>query len=496
MGIIQRQSIKKSIVNYLGVGIGALSVLFVYPRAEAIYGLLLFLIATANLILPFASMGINVLVVRFFPEFKNKESGHNGYLALLLVSVLVGFLVVAGLLWLFQEPLLQMYADKKDPAYLQFIPYAIPLTLLLIYINLFVQYTANFHRVVVPAIVHELFLKIAQPTLILLFLGQFLHQAGVVNSFLLIHVVILLALVIYLKSLGELTIQFNFSFLQPDLLKRMAAYAGFGILGGLGSILAFRIDTFMVGTLLDFALTGLYGIVFFIANSIEVPQRAMLSITAPIVSQKMKEKDYEAVNELYQKVSLNLLLVAVLLFLLIWFNFDDLFALIPNGERIRAIKIVALILMSGKLIDMATSINGFIIGFSSKYWFNLVAVLLLGVLNISLNILLIPKYQLVGVAIATASSIAIYNIIKLVYVYYRFKMQPFTWNTLKVLALAASIILVMLVLPSSDYLLLNLVVRSILLTGFYFGVVYYFQLSPDLIDLLKGFLERLKKIGK
>ena len=39
MGVIQRQSFKYSIINFIGVGIGILSVLFIYPKALEVVGL-------------------------------------------------------------------------------------------------------------------------------------------------------------------------------------------------------------------------------------------------------------------------------------------------------------------------------------------------------------------------------------------------------------------------------------------------------------------------
>ena len=80
MGIIQRQSIRQTFVNYLATGIGALSTLFIYPRAEAMYGLVLFMTGTATFLYPFASLGITSLVIRFFPVFEDRNSRHHGFL--------------------------------------------------------------------------------------------------------------------------------------------------------------------------------------------------------------------------------------------------------------------------------------------------------------------------------------------------------------------------------------------------------------------------------
>lgn len=491
MGIIQRQSIKKSVVNYLGVGIGAISTLFIYPHSLDEYGLLQFMVATAALIVPFANLGGNMTVVRFFPDFKNEQNGHNGYLSFLLLSTLLGFLVITALLLFFQNSIYQFYSDK-DPLLLQYLPYVIPLTYLMANIIILVHYTSNFHRVVVPSIFHELLLKIALPTLILLFLAGLLSTEALVKSYLVIHLIILLLLFAYLHYLGELKLKLNFQFLTRPMAKKLSSYAIFAILGSLSSILAFRIDIFMVGNFLGTKMVGVYGIALFIANSIEVPQRAIISITSPFVSQAMSDKNYEEVRQLYQKVSINLSIVGIALFLLVYFNFDDLFSLIPKGEKILPAKYVVLFLGLAKLTDMITSVNGQIIGFSSRYRFNLYAVVFLGLMNILLNIYLIPKYQIIGAAMATAISIILYNLLKLAYVYLKFGIHPFTRNTVQLLVLSIITTFALLLVPATDYLLLNIFIRTVVV-GLLFAVgIFYFNIAPDLIDIAKKTWARLQ----
>lgn len=497
MGVIQRQSIKKSVVNYLGVGIGAISTLFVYPHSMDEYGLLHFLLATAALIVPFANLGGNMMVVRFFPDFKNEENGHNGYLSFLLLSTLAGFLIISGLLLLFKDNIYGYYNQSdKDPLLVQNLHFVIPLTYLIANIVILVHYTSNFYRVVVPSMAYELFMKIAQPTLILLFIAGLLTVSSLVKGFLIAHAIVLLLLLVYLFYLGELKLRLNLQFLTRPLLKKMGGYALFAILGSLSSILAFRIDAFMVGNFLGTELVAAYGIALFIANTIEVPQRAMISITSPIVSQSMNEQNYGAVQQLYQKVSINLGMVGVMLFLLIFFNFDDLFTLIPKGEKILPAKYVVLFLGLAKLTDMLTSVNGQIIGFSPRYRFNLYAVIFLGIINVFLNIYLIPKFQIVGAAMATAISLVLYNIIKLGFVYFHFSLQPFSRSTLKLLALAGITALCLLYFPTTNSLLLNIALRTIVVSILFAIGIFYFKIAPDLIDLVKNFLAGRKKPGK
>ena len=94
MGVIQRQGLKHSIVQYTGVLIGALTQLYLVPHVLDAYGLAMGLMASAFFLAPLTSLGTHVLAVRFFPDFKNKENGHNGFLWLLLLIAGVGCLLL------------------------------------------------------------------------------------------------------------------------------------------------------------------------------------------------------------------------------------------------------------------------------------------------------------------------------------------------------------------------------------------------------------------
>lgn len=66
MGIIQRQGIKYSIVNYFGVLLGAISTIFIYPLDKEVYGLFRFIVDSANFFTPFILIGSQPLVLDFF----------------------------------------------------------------------------------------------------------------------------------------------------------------------------------------------------------------------------------------------------------------------------------------------------------------------------------------------------------------------------------------------------------------------------------------------
>ena len=59
MGIVTSQSFKNTITTYLGFGIGALNTLFLYTYfiSDQYYGLVAFILSTANIMMPLMAFG-------------------------------------------------------------------------------------------------------------------------------------------------------------------------------------------------------------------------------------------------------------------------------------------------------------------------------------------------------------------------------------------------------------------------------------------------------
>ena len=493
MGVIKRQGIKNSIVSYVGVLIGAINVLFIYPLSETTleaYGLLRFIMDTSLLLMPFVLLGMNSLTIRFFPTFKNAEKGHHGFLLNLLIGSGVGILLfIAGFL-LLKNQIEGLFADKD--LIRQFVYYLIPFTCLIGLIDLLTLHVSNFHRIVVPAILN-LLVKITLPALIILYYHQQIGIASVVHGTLLNFVVVFVFLLAYLKSLGQLKLKPDFQFLQKPILREMGTYALYGIFGLLGSMLATRIDTFMIGTLLGELDTGTYGILLFIATVIEIPRVALMKITLPIVSETSNKGNMSHLEFLYKKTSINLLIPGAFLFICIFTNLESLFAIMPNGERFIPYQNIVLVIALAKIVDMATSINNQIIGYSKYFRFNFYAILFLAVFNIITNLIFIPVFHILGAALATLASIVLFNLLKCLYVHKKFKMHPFSKNTFWVLLFGTVTFFLTQLLPSTGWALLDIVLRVLFSTLIFGGGVLYFKLSTDINDLIVEVLKKIKR---
>jgi len=261
----------------------------------------------------------------------------------------------------------------------------------------------------------------------------------------------------------------------------------------IGNVLAFRIDAIMISLLLGLQSTGQYLLIYFVAGIIEIPMRAMNQISGTLISELFVTENLNEIESIYKKSSLNLLVIGSFIFLAIWFTMDDVFQLSVDPSKFVHGKSIFLFLGLAKLFDMLTSVNTYIIIYSKYFRYNVLFVLILGVTNVVLNYFLIGRFDLKGAAMATCISVIIFNLIKLVFIYYKFKIVPFSTGILKLLGIVGVTYFIVYLIPSFESHLVNIFLRGIIITLLFGSLTLIFNVSEDINTLLSNFWNKLKQ---
>lgn len=502
MGVIQRQGIKDSVVAYFGVALGALNSLFIYTLLpENILGLFSFLVSTALLIGTVLQLGMPNVSLRFFPTFRTEDNRHNGFLFLLLSPSVIGF-VVFTLAFLLLLPSIEEFLirEKKDPLIIQFLLFLIPLACFMALNALLAYYIKNFYRIVIPGFLENVWVKIATGALSLLLAYSLINLNNYVIGIVLAYGVVTLGLFAYTHWLGQLHVRPNFAFLNKNkpLLRQIGIFAMYGILGSVGGNLMTQIDRTLIPILMPengLAANGIFTIVAYIGTTIDVPRKSLERIASPTVANAIAQNEWAHVADLYKRSSINLFIIGGLLFLGIWLNLPSVFAIMPNGEKYVGAGNIVFILGIASLIDMVTSINTHIIGYSKYFRFAFYLIVLLAGLNIGLLYLFIKTFGwgIEGAALATLVSIIVFNGAKFFYIYWRFQMQPFTIATVWVAVIGVGVYAIVSLLPDTGIAILNILYKSAIITTLYLVPILYFKFSPDLNQLLLRIWTPLRK---
>ena len=493
MGIIQRQSVKSSLVNYFGVAIGILSALFIYPLDTEHYGLFRVLFDASILCTPLILLGTNSIAVRFFPVFKirNYKNSSQEFLGLLIMIFLIGGALFLLLFPVVKPFIVQLFQDNA-PQLARFLWAIIPLSILIAFSRLVVQFTSNFQRIVVPSIFQDLLIKLTLPTLILLLVWGKISSLQFVYGLIIHYAVVCVGVTCYLAWLGQLKFKIPSKHIGTNLLKKVSKYGGFSILAFIGGQIAFRIDSLMIGGLISLKEAGIYTIVAVLSEIIIKPAVAIKNVSGPIIADSIQKDDFEHVEDLYKRSSLNLYLIGIFIFLMIWLSIHDVFQIMNNSEEMIKGLYVIFFLGLARVIEMATGLNNEIINYSKYYAWNLAFILFLAVSNVIANILLIREFGLIGAALATLISISLFNIIKLIFIQVKFKMHPLSLPMLYVSFIALIAFGIVYFIPLNGGPIFNLIIRSAIFALLFILPAYFLNVSRDMNEVIGSGIEKLK----
>ena len=105
MGIVRDQSIKNTTIFYIGMAIGAINTVLVYPNVfndqPEHWGLIQILVAYAFVTSTFSQLGVPRIYMRFFPRIRAKKQ----FLFFVIILFLVGFILTLLAYYLFKDQL-------------------------------------------------------------------------------------------------------------------------------------------------------------------------------------------------------------------------------------------------------------------------------------------------------------------------------------------------------------------------------------------------------
>ncbi|MBL7816799.1 MAG: lipopolysaccharide biosynthesis protein [Saprospiraceae bacterium] len=503
MGIIKRQSIKNSLVSYLGVVIGAVSSIFIYTLIDKTeLGMIQFAISTAAFFAPFASFASSMTATRFYPNFKTEDGKDNGFLSLLTLSTLTTTLIFVSLIYLFRLPIASFFQKDADQ-FLNSLHFILIFTILVAVATLFNSFAANQSRIVVPSLFQNLLPKVAQPTLVLLYFFGIIGFTQVFKGLALTFFLMMMGVVGYVYFLrpNSFVLPKNGSILR-GYAAEMVRFSAFNFTIVLGSVFAQQADKIFITPMLGYESLAIFSFGAMIAEAIDVPRKALSGIAQPLIATSIAEKNWAHISEIYRKTALLQVIAGVFLLTGVWACADSLFDLmIKNGEAYRTGKWVILILGLSRLADMATGTNAEIITFSEYYRFNFRSFATMAVMNIVLNLLLIPIWGIEGSALATLLAIAIVNVWRLVFIKQKFNMQPldrrmlwvFTFGFLAWLAAYTTPSVYFADLPKMVNAMLTIFLKGSIVAVVYLFLILRFNVSTDVSQTVNQFWGSIKK---
>lgn len=483
MGIVASQSFKNIISTYLGFFIGAINTLFLYTEflSDEYYGMVGYMLSLAYVIMPLMAFGMHNTLVKFYSTFKTRVS-LNSFLTLMLVLPLA-IIIPLILVTYVSYDVISSFLSQKNGIIKGYLWHTIVIAIALAYFEIFFAWAKVQMQTVFGNFMKEVFHRVGTMTLLFLLYFEVLDVEQFMIGLVGVYTLRMLIMKLYAFSVKFPKITFKRLIGINSILK----YSFLIIVAGSIATVLLDVDKVMLGYYINIKEIAYYNVAIFIATVIAVPQRSMHQILMPLSAKYLNEKDFESLEDLYKRSSINLFIVGGFIFLLIILNINQLYFVIP--EEFSGGLVVVFLISISKLYDNALGSNNAILFNSDYYRMVLILGVILVVLMVLLNIIFIPWLGINGAGIATFLAVFVYNSIKLFFVYKKFKILPFTLNTLKTGGLLLLMFFAFYFWDLSIHPIINIILKSTLITIIYIAVVYRFNFSDDLSVLIKRYLK-------
>jgi O-antigen/teichoic acid export membrane protein len=490
MGVIQRQTLKNNALAIVGVLIGVYSQLKIYPEDLALKGMLDGVIYSAMLIAPILVFGMSSLMIRVLPYATDvKETSASRLLAMGTVVVVgVTVLVAAFNYFLGTYIFAWLMARKFDVSvFIEYNWLILGLAFLGALRAIYIAHANNFQRIALPVFFENLIPKIGVPLIVLAVVYGLVPRETSVGWQVVVYGLATLGTVVYGLATGGWKFQLKPVNLDGISRKEMGLIALFGILTTVGTRLVTYTDGLMVLSMIGKDEMAIYTFSAFVALIMNIPARAVNQVAAPIVAGHWKDQRIAEMGTLYRETSEVLFVIGAVLLTGIIILLPYVYQITDKTGQYAPGYWVAVVLGMAQLVESMTSINNSIITYTAYYRWNSVFLFALGVANVAMNFLLIRYFGLglVGAAIASFLAIGCYNLVKVVFIWWKLGIHPFS---LPQLFSAVGLVLIGAVvysLPFPDGGVLNILFRGGLiavLSALYF---WFTSAAPNVRRIMK-----------
>ncbi|MFI5134146.1 MAG: lipopolysaccharide biosynthesis protein [Chitinophagales bacterium] len=497
MSSIRRQSIISSAVIYTGFAIGFLNTYFFTKQGlftEAEYGLTTLFIAISTMMMAFASLGMPSYVFKFYHYYNdNLPPRKNDMITWSLLVSTIGFVLVMIAGFFLKHLVIKKY--ETNAALLTAYYYWIfPMGLGLTIYTVLEAYTWSLGKSILTNFLREVQWRLITTILIVLFITHTIKDFDLfIKFFAFTYPAIAVTLFAYLLFTKKIHFTFKLSKVSRRFSRKILSLCTFAYSGALIFTLSLVFDQFVIASVLPQGLekAGIFGLAAIITNIIQAPQRGIISASISHLSKAWKDKNMPLLQRVYQRSSINLFIFAAGIFLLVWLNFTDAIKAFQLKPAYLDAANVFFLLGLTKIIDMGTGVNAQLIA-TSNYWrFELISGLVLLTLMLPLTYILTKEYGIIGPAIASLVSISIYNLIRIIFLWKKFKLFPFTKQSVYALLLAGACYGICYFAFDTMHGWMGMIFRSIVFLVLYTTGILWLNLSPDLRPVLQTIKKRL-----
>ena len=443
-------------IIFIGTIIGMLlgfigRIILVRFTTQTEYGIYCLALVVIGIFVTISTLGLSEGSTRYIAYFrgKNEEGKVKGVISSSIKIVIIASISLAVISFFVSDFIsTNIFHAPELSTPLKIFSIAIPFTVL---INVFIAIFRGFDRV--DAQVY--FNNILRPILYLLFLIAVvlfgLSFLGVVYACVLSIAVTCVVFVIYVMKKSPLSIRSGSSVINPMTKELLFFSVPLLAVSMLMMIMSWT-DTLMLGYFKTPDVVGVYNTALPLASLLSMSVSSMTFIYVPIISQLYSKNLIDELRKCYIILTKWIFLLTLPIFFVL-FLFPDVVLNLLFGSRYVGAAVALQVLAFGFFLNISLGLSYNTLLVLGKNKFLMWTFVISAIINIILNMILIPPMGIIGASIASAFSLIVGKILNTMKLYRFFELHPFAKNYLKLTGLLVMFLFVF-------YILRNLVIMS------------------------------------
>ena len=364
-----------------------------------------------------ASFGFNTAILKYMPlhEAQYSMQSARGVYRKMSGILLISGVVISACLYMAAAPLAEILLNK--PYMQRIIQFSAPLLLIFVLSRFFIQSLRAIKDIKLYSIIIVLE-PVLRVLLLLLLSVYFLSELDPVFSYLISIALICIFSYLMVEKLMARKITNSNGKINKEQTRELISISMPMLLTSLMQVVIAETDTIMLGIFKSAETVGIYAITFKIAAFTSFFLGVFNAVLAPKFSELFHKQDLDSLQFLAQKtasVSAVVTLPIALIFLAFGNHVLEFF-----GSEFKTGYIALVMLVIGQLVNVISGSVGYFLDMTGhQKAFNII-VSSSAIMNIVLNLILIPRYGLEGAAFASMLSLIYWNITATVYTYKKF----------------------------------------------------------------------------
>lgn len=353
----------------------------------------------------FAAFGIGAALTKYVAEFSDNLAKTKEYISTGVIGSFVTGSVIGIILYLLSDIISLSIFNIPEMAYLLKI---IALCFPFIAINKAVLGALNGFRSMKAFAFIDITLN-ATILLVSVFLVLFLDMNvfGAVLGFVIPTIILGLIVIFFIRSY---LIFPNRIFLQNNVFRDILHFGLYVVLGSSIGYLYTHIDSLMIGYYLNEEDVGIYAVAAIFIQGITLIPSAIQRVTSPTITKNHAKKEYGSIVKLLKSVTSKVFLLSSL-FSLFMIVFGKTLILTIFGNMFLPAYLPLIILLIGYTIYSTFMSIGSFYSSIGHIELSYKVALFSAILNIVFNIAFIPRYGIIGAAMATSTSLIVLTLV-------------------------------------------------------------------------------------